>query len=186
MLNNNNITTHNNYSNNQFTVMTLCFLFVVVYGNVTGACYRQFRDQALGEVGVDLSDDQTFKRPGGYDWQHRYTPNTISRAMTRRAHRHRVDTEDTREPTDRSRPRGRYKKRGGNSEGRDKHDKHRHRREGGDGHHHRHHGKHRRHRRRHDIGPNTHVIRGGELETHLLRRLDRWKTPRGGNECTDL
>ena len=148
---------------------------------------RQFREQMYEGVGEETSDDQTFNRPSGYDWQHRFTPNTISRAMTRgvRRLRREPDQEDGNDLSDISRHHGRYRKHNDNA--RDGQRRHRHGRDRSDSHEHsedssrhRHNGKHRRHRRRADVGPNTHVIRGGELETHLIRRLDRWANYHGG------
>ena len=148
---------------------------------------RQFREQTYEGVGEKTTDDQTFNRPGGYDWQHRFTPNTISRAMTRgvRRLRRELDPEDGYDPSARSRHHGRYRKIHVNT--RDGHRRYRHGHDRSDNYEHsenrnrhRHNGKPRRHRRRADVGPNTHVIRGGELETHLIRRLDRWANYHGG------
>ena len=178
-------------------------LIVSIY-NIKRLFPRQALQQTGESAGVDI--------PGGYDWQHRFTPKTISRVMIRKAQSRQrpLDPDDRRH---RSRPRRHYRKhhegqdreqgrgqdreqgrgqdreqgRGQDREqgrGQDRREdgetptKHRRRRERSDrregSEERRSHRHHRRHRRRSDVGPNTHVIRGGELETHLIRRLGRW------------
>ena len=159
----------------------------------------------MDEEVKETSDDQASNRRGVTS-----RPHTISRATRHKIRRglEELDTEGGHARGGRSRSHSARRRRDENDKGgarqgkfrrqRDRSDdrgegsgERRRRRHGrshsqGEGddrspHRHRHHGRRRHHRRRRDVGPNTHVIQGGELEAQLLRRLTRWGARGGGN-----